>query len=457
VRSGLGPAAARVAAARARVTAAAAVAAAAALVLAIACAPASAWPGSRVIHVFGSGRPPTIAECLRASASRCYSPAQLRTAYDLRPLLSGGIDGRGTTIVIIESVGSPTIRSDLRTFDRAFGLPPPPQLSVYRPAGRIARFRPGNASMAGWASESTLDVEWSHAFAPRARIVLLETPVNETYGYHGMPQMMAAIRWAVAHKIGDVISMSFGAAEPSFRHASAILRLRAALVAATRRGLGLVSATGDSGATEPFRSLRDFFPFRAGSWPSTDPLVLAAGGTTVRLGAGGDRLAPDIVWHERFAGTGGGRSTVFGRPSYEDPFAPIVGDHRGVPDLSMSASSSDGEDVYASFLGHGGPGWMNIGGTSIATVELAGVIADADQVAGHPIADLPAKVYALSAASPNGIVDVTRGTNTFGPLHDRHGKRIDVRGFTAGPGYDLASGLGTIDAAAFVPALARIG
>jgi subtilase family serine protease len=100
---------------------------------------------------------------------------------------------------------------------------------------------------------------------------------------------------------------------------------------------------------------------------------------------------------------------------------------------------------------------MDLGGTSIATVELAGVIADADQLAGHPIADLPAKVYALSAAGPNGIVDVTRGNNTFGPIRDRHGRRIHVRGFSAAPGYDLASGLGTIDAAAFVPALARSG
>jgi subtilase family serine protease len=262
----------------------------------------------------------------------------------------------------------------------------------------------------------------------------------------------------LAHNLGDVISMSFGAGEPSFRHRSTILGLRSAFVAATQRGLGLVSATGDAGATQPFHSETDWFPFRTVSWPSTDPLVLAAGGTTVTLGSSGKRLAADAAWHERFGGTGGGRSTVFARPAYEDPFAPIVGDHRGVPDLSMSASSSAGEDVYASYLGDGLPGWMDLGGTSIATAEFAGVIADADQLAGHPIADLPAKVYALSAtAASNGIVDVTKGNNSFGPLRDRHGKRVHVRGFAAAPGYDLASGLGTIDAAAFVPALAHAG
>jgi subtilase family serine protease len=418
---------------------------------------ADAWPESRVIHAFGAGKAPTTARCLRTTGTRCYSPAQLRAAYDLGPLLSQGVDGRGTTIVILDSFGSPTIRSDLRRFDRAFGLPPPPSLSVYQPVGRVPRFRITSDSRTGWATEATLDVEWSHAFAPNARIVLLETPVDETYGDRGMRQMMGAIRWALAHNLGDVISMSFGAGEPSFRHRSTILRLRSAFVAATHRGLGLVSATGDAGATQPFHTLFDWFPFRAVSWPSTDPLVLAAGGTTLTLGATGQRLAADAAWHERFGGTGGGRSVVFGRPSYEDPFAPILGEHRGVPDLSMSASAHAGEDVYASYLGDALPGWMVLGGTSIATVELAGVIAEADQLAGHPIADLPAQVYALSAAGPNGIVDVTRGNNTFGPIRDRHGRRIQVRGFSAGPGYDLASGLGTIDAAAFVPALARIG
>jgi hypothetical protein len=125
-----------------------------------------------------------------------------------------------------------------------------------------------------------------------------------------------------------------------------------------------------------------------------------------------------------------------------------------VPDLSMGAAIAAAEDVYVSFRSRTrSPEIAVVGGTSIATVELAGLVADADQLAGHPIADLPAKVYGLT----NGIVDITKGNNSFGPFVDRRGRRRSVRGFSARPGYDLASGLGTVDAAEFVPALAAAG
>jgi subtilase family serine protease len=418
--------------------------------LALGAAPASAWPQSRTVGVFAGVRAPDTNTCLRRLQLRCYRPSQLRAAYDIGPLLRLGVDGRGTTIVILDSFGSPTIHSDLRGFDRTFGLPAPPSFRVYHPVGPIPRFERSNSEMAGWATETSLDVEWSHAFAPGAKIVLLETPVDETWGIHGMPQMMGAARWALRHHLGDVISMSFGAAERTFSRKSTILGLRAALVAATKRGVGLVSGTGDTGATEPDHSLHDIFPFRASSWPATDPLVLAAGGTKLTLDDQGRRLAPDTVW----SGAGGGRSTIFARPAFQDPLQGIVGRHRGVPDLSMSAANSAGEDVYASFRSPTRrPEIAVVGGTSIATVELAGLVADADQLAGHPIADLPAKVYGLTS----GIVDITKGNNSFGPFVDRHGGRLFVHGFSARPGYDLASGLGTVDAANFVPALAAAG
>jgi hypothetical protein len=192
------------------------------LALALGAAPASAWPQSRTVGVFAGLRAPDTNSCLLHLQIRCYRPAQLRAAYDIGPLLHRGVDGRGTTIVILDSFGSPTIRSDIRGFDRTFGLPAPPSFRVYRPVGAIPRFTRSNSDMVGWATETSLDVEWSHAFAPAAKIVLLETPVDETWGIHGMPQMMGAARWALRHHLGDVISMSFGAAERTFAHKSTL-------------------------------------------------------------------------------------------------------------------------------------------------------------------------------------------------------------------------------------------
>jgi subtilase family serine protease len=106
------------------------------------------------------------------------SPAQVWAAYDLGPLLREGIDGKGQTIVVVEPFGSPTIRHDLAVFDQRFGLPAAPVLRVIQPAGAVPRYRP-TETRASAAGETTLDVEWAHAMAPGANIVLVETPAAE--------------------------------------------------------------------------------------------------------------------------------------------------------------------------------------------------------------------------------------------------------------------------------------
>jgi subtilase family serine protease len=129
----------------------------------------------------------------------------------------------------------------------------------------------------------------------------------------------------------------------------------------------------------------------------------------------------------------------------------VVGDQRGVPDISMSAACNGAVDAYQSFPGQSA-GWYPTCGTSEATPLFAGLVALADQVAGHPLGVINPALYALSSAGAPGIVDVTRGNNTVS--FKRHGKRHTVVGFKALPGYDLASGVGTVDAAKFVPELA---
>ena len=166
----------------------------------------------------------------------------------------------------------------------------------------------------------------------------------------------------------------------------------------------------------------------------------------------GNRAAPDVVWNDGFGAGGGGFSQVFPRPVYQIGVRSVVGGHRGTPDISMSSAVDGGCWVYYSFVNPTSP-WHIFGGTSEASPIFSGIVAMADQVAGHRLGDINGALYLLGFQSQlphfplaTGIVDVTIGDNSFN----------GVTGFPAAPGYDLASGWGTIDGAKFVPALARL-
>ena len=405
--------------------------------------------------------PLTIAQCQAELKINCYTPVQYRVAYDLNPLYSGQATGRpitgaGKTIVIVDSFGSPTIRHDLKTFDAEFGFPNP-DLRIEQ-FGTIPPFDPTNATAVGWAEETTLDVEYAHSIAPGAKIVLAETPVAETEGVTGLPQMMNAEQSLINRGVGDVISQSFGATENTFPgfssgNFSSLLDLRYAFMDAAAHGVTVLAASGDAGVTNEESDGTTLYPFRVNAWPSSDPLVTSVGGTHLNLDQAGNKLTPDVVWNDEGIGaSGGGTSAVFSRPFYQKGVTKEVGTSRGTPDISMSAAASAGAWVYWSFAGAGGAGWQVIGGTSEATPIMAGIVALADQQAGHRLGLINPALYRLGALQqygvPNtGIVSVTSGNNSFN----------GVTGFHAKPGYNLATGWGTIDAAQFVPALARFG
>jgi subtilase family serine protease len=150
---------------------------------------------------------------------------------------------------------------------------------------------------------------------------------------------------------------------------------------------------------------------------------------------------------------GGGKSVLFSRPSYQNRVRNVVGGSRGVPDISMSAACNGAVDVYQSFGGLPA-GWSPTCGTSEATPLFAGIVALADQMAHHPLGLINPALYAMSARHLPGLVDVTSGDNTVSFTQD--GRSWTVQGYTAGPGYDLASGLGTVNGALFVPELASL-
>ncbi len=411
---------------------------------------------------------PSNQDCVLQFSEPCYQPAQVQTAYDEQPLFNRGITGKGQTIVIVDSLGSPTIRSDLRSFDSAFGLPAPPSFQIISPAGRVPRYNGKNNNDLSWAGETTLDVDWSHAMAPGASILLVETPVPETTGLQGFPQIVEAENYVIDHHLGQVISQSFGAAEATFPSAASIEGLRSAYVNAEQNGVTVLAAAGDDGATDQSNSAGTLlFTHRAVLWPASDPLVTAVGGTQLALDINGQRTAPDAVWNDgnnpellnAFVGspdptgiaTGGGTSAVFGRPSYQDGVAGVVGDHRGIPDISMSAACSGLVLTYNSFGGEQA-GWYASCGTSEATPLFAGIVALADQVAGHPLGLINPALYTLYGEHARGIVDITQGNNTVS--FTQKGTAYTVKGYSAGPGYDLASGVGTVNADLFVPELA---
>jgi subtilase family serine protease len=452
-----------------------------------------------IVAAGGMAQPPTTAQCETDFGIACYQPFQLQRAYDLAPLFSRGIEGQGETIVILDAFGSPSIASDLRTFDAQEGLPNPPSFRVITPEGPITT-NPSNCTSVysptgpdlcsdyyGWTDETSLDVEWSHVMAPKANILLVETPMTETEGIYGLPQLIAAENYVINHHLGDVITQSWGATEQTFTSPRQIYSLRSAYINAAQHGVTVLAASGDQGSTDYYcdpstgcanpDNATCCESTRAIDWPSSDPLVTAVGGTQLHLNAQGERTAPDSVWNDlsstvgvtgpvyTWGAGGGGHSTVFARPQFQNGVAGIVGNSRGTPDIAMSAAVNGAVDFYDT-TDPSVAGWGIVGGTSEASPLFSGVVALADQVAGHSLGYLNPALYAMAQSRvPDGIVPISHGSNTFtfciaADLESdsscpSSSDLVTVPGFQANGYYNDATGWGTVNAASFVPALAR--
>jgi subtilase family serine protease len=420
-------------------------------------------PGVLRVGKIAAPGPPTTAYCERTYRIACYQPDQLRAAYKLPALYARGVTGKGATIVVVDSYGSPTLAHDLAVFDKQFHYPPPPSLRVVTPAGPIPKFNPASSDMVGWAGETTLDVEYAHTVAPGANILVVETPVSETEGVTGFPQIVAAEKYVLSHHLGDVISQSFSATEETFTSYRQLQPLRAAYELAYADHVTVLAATGDSGAADVGLNGSTYYNHPVTSWPDSDPLVTGVGGTQLRPGPKG--TFSSVAWNDTYdknvsgrdpspAAGGGGKSVFFARPRYQNAVASVTGAGRGVPDISMNGACDGAVDVYSSY-GGAPAGWSTVCGTSEATPEFAGIVALADQVAGHPLGLINPVLYLLSSVRAPGIVDVTKGNNTVS--FRQGGKLVTVRGFAALPGYDLTSGVGTVNAEYFVNELAGGG
>ncbi|MGA7203620.1 MAG: S53 family peptidase [Specibacter sp.] len=397
--------------------------------------------GSSLVHITGPNVAPTDTACRAQIGVPCYSPQEIRQAYGLTPLINAGFTGAGQTIVIVDSFGSPTLEADLATFDADFGLPAPPSLKVLAPLGSVP-FDPNNQDMLGWAEETSLDVQWAHAMAPAASIVVMTSPVSETEGVQGLPEFLQLEQYAVNHNLGKIVSQSWAATEDSLMTPAGkalMAQFNNFYRSATLRGVTFLGSTGDSGTANPGVDNVDF-PYPTVNFPAISPWVTAVGGTSLQATTTGVYQS-ETTWNDGLgSATGGGVSRYTPEPLYQWllPKADqrLLAGHRAIPDIAFNADPDTGVLVHLGFLGAGNNGYYIFGGTSEGSPAWAGVVADLNQRAGFPLGFLNPTLYALGAAKllyPSVLNDVTTGNNAQPP----------IAGYNATPGWDATTGWGT--------------
>jgi subtilase family serine protease len=366
--------------------------------------------------------------------------------YGIGALWRQGIDGAGTTVAVMEGWNDPDLAKDEHQYFHQLGMADPDVSTIY-PDGKLPATCPAGmvklgsyGSCQGWQGELELDVAAVHLIAPYAHILVVVAPpdseiTDDTASQVAPYEFMRAIEYVSTHHLANVISISDGTGESTYSHGDTEVTAQdPGELTAAAAGIPILDGTGDCGVVQNLAVASSqcgdttTFPSTA-SWDDS-PWVTAVGGTTPNLSGTGVRAGPDPVWHEGPFSPGAGYSAVFTKPAYQDAV-----DHnamREVPDLSMDASM----------------------GTSEAGPLLAGVLALATQLNhGHNIGPVNPALYGLlgPAGSRDGIVDVVSGNNSS--LVSKGTRVTTVRGYSAGPGYDVVSGWGTLYAPAFVPAM----
>jgi hypothetical protein len=346
-----------------------------------------------------------------------YTPAQIAQAYGFNQISFGNVvgDGTGQTIAIVDAQDDPNIQADLNTFDTRFGLPATTVARVNQTGGSSY---PAADSTGGWELEESLDVEWAHAMAPGAKLMLVEAnSANDS-------DLLTAVDYGAAH--ASVVSMSWGGGEFSgetsqsyeahFQHA----------------GVTFVASSGDSGAPV--------------SWPASSPNVLAVGGTALGLD-GTNNWSSETGW----SGSGGGPSAFEPQPSYQSSVVTQT-TKRANPDVAYDASPSTGFAVYDSIAYSGTSyGWLTVGGTSAGAPQWASLLAIANQ--GRALNSLPA----LNSAGAQNVAATLYQTENVADFHDiTTGTSTGSPNYSASAGYDYVTGLGSPRANLVVNTLAGI-
>lgn len=312
------------------------------------------------------------------------TPASIRSVYNLPSTGGSGI------IAIVDAFHYATAENDLNVFSSAFGLPP---CTVANGCFKVITLGSRPRSNCGWAQEAALDIEWAHAMAPNAKIVLVEAASNS------FANLFAAVDVAKALPGVTQVSMSWGGSEFSSEADNDSLHL-------SQAGVVFFASSGDTGG--------------ATIYPGTSPNVVSAGGTTIHRDKNGN-FTGETGW----SGSGGGPSKYEPRPSYQNVVSGIVGNARGVPDFSFDADPNSGVSVYDSTRCQGLSGWLVFGGTSVSSPSLAGIVNLAGG-ATSSAAEL-GTIYA-NLGNASDFRDITSGT---------------AGSFSCATGWDFVTGVGS--------------
>ncbi|HEY2882227.1 MAG TPA: S53 family peptidase, partial [Pirellulales bacterium] len=280
------------------------------------------------------------------------TPSKIRAAYGFDQITFGnGVagDGSGQTIAIVDAFHDPNIQSDLHNFDLAFGIADPPSFRQVAQDGSTNY--PGVDSTGGWETEIALDVEWAHALAPGANILLVEASSSSDSNL-----IQTAVNYARSQPGVVAVSMSFSGSEFSSEGSSFDSFFT---TPSGHNGVTFLAATGDDGAPS--------------GYPAYSPNVVAVGGTMLSVGSNG-AYGSETGW----SGSGGGLSSFEGQPSYQNGIVTQSSTSRGNPDVAFDADPNSGVAVYDSYNNPSAP-WIQVGGTSFSTPSWAALIAVTDQ------------------------------------------------------------------------------
>jgi hypothetical protein len=386
-----------------------------------------------------------------------YSPQQIATAYGIDKIEFGSVtgDGTGQTIAIVDAYddpafvneylpptapgGQPTLNpkfanSDLGQFDSQLGIADPPNFTKVNESGQTSPLPGTDPAGAGnvngnWEIEEALDIEWAHAIAPGANIVLVEATTDSNADLFKTVQTAASLPGVSA------VSMSWGLNEYNGEQS-----LDSTFVTpAGHQGVTFVAASGDSGGFAP-NNLGEPTTTPGVLYPAASPDVVGVGGTTLNLNPD-DSYSSETAWSL----SGGGTSLYEPKPGFQAGVQAT--NFRTIPDVAFDADPSTGVSVYDSYndTDNSGP-WIAVGGTSLAAPAWAGLIAIANQgrvLAGGTTLDGRSQTLpALYAISPTDFNDITSGSNGV---------------FSAGIGYDEVTGMGSPKADLLVADLAAYG